>query len=52
MDTFAEEDERPPEIHLVAHSEGTVISLLALLQGLSDMELEDTEGLESPQGGH
>jgi len=40
-----------PEIHLVAHSEGTVISLLALLQALSSMEIEDPDGIGKPAGG-
>lgn len=34
---------KTPEIYLVAHSEGTVISLLALLQALSSMELADPD---------
>ena len=40
-----------PEIYLVAHSEGTVISLLALLQGLSSMALADPDGQGEPEGG-
>lgn len=34
---------RDPEIYLVAHSEGTVIGLLALLQALSSMEIADPD---------
>lgn len=40
-----------PEIHLVAHSEGTVISLLALLQALSSTEIEDPDGIGKPAVG-
>lgn len=42
--TFRARYGNDPEIYLVAHSEGTVISLLALLQGLSSMTLADPDG--------
>lgn len=42
--TFRARYGNDPEIYLVAHSEGTVISMLALLQALSSMELPDPEG--------
>lgn len=40
-----------PEIYIVAHSEGTVISLLALLQGLWSTELADPDRLGPVQAG-
>ncbi|TQK01275.1 MFS transporter [Herbaspirillum sp. SJZ107] len=52
VDAFNQEFKRPPEIHLVAHSEGTVISLLALLQALSDMPIDDPAGQGVAQPGH
>lgn len=42
---------RVPEVYLVAHSEGTVISLLAQLQALASMRLPDPDGKGQPQGG-
>lgn len=42
---------RLPEIHLVAHSEGTVISLLAQLQALSLVPVPDPAGDGQPQDG-
>lgn len=48
---FKEQYGRVPEIHLVAHSEGTVIGLLALLQALSLQRIDDPDGSGAEQDG-
>lgn len=48
---FRGEFQKLPEIYIVAHSEGTVISLLALLQALSDMRIPDPDNLQQSEGG-
>lgn len=51
VDAFQTRYKSTPEIYLVAHSEGTVISLLALLQALSSMMVPDPEGRGVAQDG-
>lgn len=49
--TFRARYGNEPEIYLVAHSEGTVISLLALLQALSSKALADPDGKGAVEDG-
>lgn len=48
---FAGQSGSKPEIYLVAHSEGTVVTLLALLQALLSTRLADPDGTGPAQHG-